>query len=406
MRPLKEIETVMINEYEKLDISKWYELDTTHCFIGKKKPKFNTHCVYDIFASYCDLDKFQLKEKVTAEVAGNKEWYDRLGCVYFGWKDIDLNLWLKKQKYKNNAPDELCIYALSVLFRRHIIIYTTYQPWCTIDIKPGMRPEIVEEACETKLVYLGGTLFGELRHKPLTITPWPQVNIDEIQAARILHHDANLMEMYIEHTASSNLNVSNANVVRNVQTFLSLSDTTRILPANLTMFDSDYLPDSKVEPEVLDKNTMFTITESMGSSLGEISFPSVIKDEPDETVGQVLTTHSPSCQLRCGLEHHLQTMLGTHSESTTEPEPSQTMEYSSDETILLTPPRSISVSQSRQASPLSSQEVTTDQEQQCSPNVTALITNSTENAPDRQGITYADSQDVTTMDVMSDIVSD
>ena len=117
----------MINEYEKLKISQWYELDTTHCFLGKKKPKFNTHCVYDIFAGYCDLNKFQLKEKVTAEVAENKEWYDRLGRVYFGWKDVDLNLWLKKQKYKNNSPDELCIYVLSVLFRRHTIIYTTYQ---------------------------------------------------------------------------------------------------------------------------------------------------------------------------------------------------------------------------------------------------------------------------------------
>ena len=200
--PLKEIETAMINEYEKLDISKWYELDTTHCFIGKKKPKFNTHCVYDIFAGYCDLDKFQLKEKVTAEVTENTEWYDRLGRVFFGWKDNDLKSWLKKQKYKNNTPDELCIYALSVIFRRHTIIYTTYQPWCTVDIKPGMCPEFVEEACETKLAYLGGTLFGELRRKPLTLAPWPQVNIDEIQVARVLHHDANLMEMYIKHTAS------------------------------------------------------------------------------------------------------------------------------------------------------------------------------------------------------------
>ena len=261
-----------------------------------------------------------------------------------------------------------------------------------------MRPEIVEEACETKLVYLGGTLFGELRCKPLTITPWPQVNIDEIQSARILHCDANLMEMYIEHTTSSELNVSNVNVVRNVQTFLSPSDTTRILPANPTVFDPDYLSDSKIEPDVLDQNTMFTITESMGSHLGEISFPSIIKDEPDETVGQVLTTHSPSCQLRCGLKHQLQTLLGTHSGSSTEPEPSQTMEYSSDETIILTLPRP--VSQSRKASPLLSQEVTT-----CSLDATVSTSTSRENAPNLCGITYSDSQEVTNMDAASDIAS-
>ena len=392
VRLLKEIETVMINEYEKLEISQWYELDTTHCFLGKKKPKFNTHCIYNIFAGYCDLDKFQLKEKVTAEVAENKEWYDRLCRVYFSWKDIDLNQWLKKQKYKNNSPDELCIYALSVLFRRHTIIYTTYQPWCTIDIKPGMRPETVEEACETKLVYLGGTLFGELRRKPLTITSWPQVNIDEIQSARILHRDANLMEMYIEHATSSELNVSNVNVVRNVQTFLSPSDTTRILPANPTVFDPDYLSDSKIEPDVLDQNTMFMVTESMGSHLGEITFPSVIKDEPDETLVEGLTTHLPSCQLRCGFEQQLQTLLGTHSGSSAEPEPSQTMEYSSDETIILTPTRP--GSQNQKASPLLSQEVTT-----CSPDATVSTSTSIENAPNPGGIIYSDSQELTNMDL-------
>ena len=258
-----------------------------------------------------------------------------------------------------------------------------------------MRPEIVEEACEMKLVYLGGTQFGELRHKPLTITPWPQVNIDEIQSARILHRDANLMEMYIEHATSSELNVSNVHVVRNVQTFLSLSDTTRILPANPTVFDPDYLSDSKIEPDVLDQNTMFTITESMGSQLGEISFPSIIKDDPDETVGEVLTTHSPSCQLRCGLEHQLQTLLGTHSGSSTEPEPSQTMEYSSDDTIILTPPRP--VSQSQKAPPLLSQEVTT-----CSPDATISISTSIEIAPNLGGIIYSDSQEVTNMDAVSE----
>ena len=79
---------------------------------------------------------------------------------------------------------------------------------------------------------------------------------------------------------------------------------------------------------------MFTLTETLGSNLGEISFPSSVKEEPSETVGQVLTTHSPTCQLRCGLQHKLQTMLNIQPDTV---EPSPTEGYSSDETILLTP---------------------------------------------------------------------
>ena len=51
--------------------------------------------------------------------------------------------------------------------------------------------------------------------------------------------------------------MSNTNIVRNVQTFISPSDTTTILPATTTVFDTDYLPESKVEPEVFDVNTVY-----------------------------------------------------------------------------------------------------------------------------------------------------
>ena len=351
VRPLKEIETLMINEYDKLNIAKWYDLDTTHCFVGKKKPKFNKHCVYDIFVGYCNLSKFELKDKVTKEVSENTVWYDRLGHVYFGWKNTDVSTWLKKQKFKNNAPDEMCIYALSVIFRWHTIIYNTYQPWCTVDIKPGMWPEVVEEACKTRLVYLGDNLFGELKRKLLTMTSWPQVNIDDIQVAQILHRDPNLMEMYIEHAASMDFNTQNTNIFRNVQTFLSPSDITMILPSAPTVFDMDYIPENKVEPDIIDQNTVFTLTESMGSNLGEISFPSTVKDELTETVEQVLSTHSPTCQLCCGIETRLESLASMQRE-TNEQEPSPTEGYSSEEAI----PLSL-VTSSNGDSVLSSQEV-------------------------------------------------
>ena len=122
-----------------------------------------------MFAGYCNFNKFDLNDKVTEDITKNMLWYDHLSRVCLGWKNVSLTSWLKRQKYKSNTPDELCLYALSVIFCRHTIVYTTYQPWCIIDVKPGMRPEIIEEACETKLVYLGDNLLGELKCKPLTM---------------------------------------------------------------------------------------------------------------------------------------------------------------------------------------------------------------------------------------------
>ena len=150
---------------------------------------------------------------------------------------------------------------------------------------------------------------------------------------------------------------------------------------------------------MLDQNTMFTITESMGGTLGEISLPSTIKDEPNEMVGQVLATRSPTCELRCGLENKLQTMLDTQSDAM-EPEPSPTMEYSSDETILLTLPRPTPDSQNSQELPMALQDITPDQVDPCLQEVTLVNEHSVSMENDETSW-----QDVNDCSVLQDVVS-
>ena len=135
---------------------------------------------------------------------------------------------VKRQQYKKFKPDELCLYALNVILQRHTIAYTEFQPWCTVDRKPGMRLETVEEACETRLVYLGDNLFGKLLRKPVQLNIEP-IDLDEIHKTRILHREHNLMKMFIEHAEATDMNAQNVNVVRNVPDYISPMDTTTIL---------------------------------------------------------------------------------------------------------------------------------------------------------------------------------
>ena len=120
------------------------------------------------------------------------------------------------------------MYALSVLFRRHTIIYNLYHPWCTVALKPGISTDVLDETCETRLLYLGESLFGKLHQKNVTSPP-PLINLDDVQQARILHCDNNVPEMYIEHVTRTELNQHNAEVPVNLQTFVSPMDTTVFL---------------------------------------------------------------------------------------------------------------------------------------------------------------------------------
>ena len=145
---------------------------------------------------------------------------------------------------------------------------------------------------------LGDNLFGELHHKPTGNAPPPQINLEELHAARRLYRDPNLLEMYIEHASSSALNAAKSQIVRPEASYISETDITKILPSKPSVFDIDYIPETKVEPQDKGNISPFALTESLGSNLGEIVFPVPIKQEMPKTVENILTTHSPTCQLR------------------------------------------------------------------------------------------------------------
>ena len=96
IKPLKLMEAVMIVDLDKMDLFTLFKLDTSKCFTGKKKLKFNKYCICDIFALYSGLDKFELKDMVNKEIRDNLIWYTKVSNMCLGWKNIDITTWLKK----------------------------------------------------------------------------------------------------------------------------------------------------------------------------------------------------------------------------------------------------------------------------------------------------------------------
>ena len=327
---IKEQYAVPIQDFEKLEIAKWFTLDTSKCFTAKWKLKINKLCLYDIFASYCGKDQFEVKELMRAEITQNWQWFNHASCVCLAMKYTDLVSWFKKQKYKNAKPDELSLYALSILFRHHTIVYNMYHSWNTVSSKPGLAASVIEETCETHLLYLGGSLFGELFRKNLSI-PQAIINLDEVQAARVLKCNNNIPELYLEHVNRTDLNTANVEIPVNLQSYVSPSDTTRILSNQPTVFDESYITVEGLEPKPEPNDppdVTYTITESMGSTLGEITFQDPnVKTEVVETAEEIITQHSPQCELRM----HITNIVSLQQPSRS---PASMMEYSTDSTIL------------------------------------------------------------------------
>ena len=73
LRPLKAVDTIdlPIEKFEHLDLLKWYDLDTSKCFMGKHKLKIHNDCIYDIFGAYCGKSHDELRILVQSEVKDN-----------------------------------------------------------------------------------------------------------------------------------------------------------------------------------------------------------------------------------------------------------------------------------------------------------------------------------------------
>ena len=156
--------SVPVERFEGSELSKMYYLDTSTCVMGKRKLKYNPMNLYSLFGQYCGKTGTEMKNAMLAKINKNYQWYQISGNVVYGMCQFDsLEQWLKHIKPKGIHGDELCIYALNVVLRRHTIVHTANQLWCTIKITPSMTPAIIHELCETHLLHLGNCVFGELR---------------------------------------------------------------------------------------------------------------------------------------------------------------------------------------------------------------------------------------------------
>ena len=184
--------------FDQSKLGQMFYLDTMHCVTGKRKKKYNSFNLYTIFGAYVNKSPQKVKELMLNEIWTNKHWYLLAGQVVYGMKSMNFDQWFKLMKPKKAHADELCIYALSVLFRRHTVVNSSLRPWMTLKLKQGMTSETLFELCETHLLYLGNGAFGELFRKPITSVRPQQIDLDELQNTRHIFRDHNVPFMYLE----------------------------------------------------------------------------------------------------------------------------------------------------------------------------------------------------------------
>ena len=149
--------------FEDTELAKQYCPDTSTCVIRYgKHHRINVNNLYDIFGSYSLDDAATVKANALVEIDKNPDCYQKAGHIIFVMKGTTFKKWMDSMHQPCTHPDELMLYVLCVLYCHHCVVHTKWQPWHTVNPDAGLTFNMIEEMCETKLLYIGENLFGVL----------------------------------------------------------------------------------------------------------------------------------------------------------------------------------------------------------------------------------------------------
>ena len=281
---------VDLKVFDNSELSDQFYLDTKH--VVTKRKTFNVKCLYDTFADYCELQPYQVKEKMLDEIRTNWRWYKKASLVCLGMRQLEFDAWLKRLEKPRTWPNELALYALCVTFRRNAMVFNAGRIWTSMEVKPNMTQGICQEMCESVFLYLGNNLYGILRRRPFTLERPVLTLLDDIQKMRPLFVDTNLYTMYFEVRKDS----SYESLIQEEEIEIPPEQKPELLPDVVTrsVLDPDFVPDYlpiKEEPN-WDQSVVGHIIDQPGLIAKEI------KQELLDTAAQsIASKHSSSCQI-------------------------------------------------------------------------------------------------------------
>ena len=290
---LSEQVSVDTADFDGMIISQQFWLDTKTCVKGYGKcRKINVSNLYEIFGGYSLDSPDIVKQNTIKEINNNPKWYEKAGKTMLTMKGTTFQNWFKHMKKARTRADELMLFVLCVLYHRHCIVYTKWQPWHTVNMESKHDPNTIEEMCETKLLFLGNDLYGELHRLPMNHIPQTPCSLADIQSSRLidLDKDKHCIQLTVIGVTKQRDPSTRSNTLNSVPTDgSSIIDVKPSLPRSdvFNIFSDEYAslmaipktePDTDIKIEPKTEDLKITDVRTLGTF--STSEPSIIRINP------------------------------------------------------------------------------------------------------------------------------
>ena len=163
---ISESDAVSISDFARSELAERYALETINLYWPSKVNKNHVFEIYSEFLPHGDAGKTRCD--MINFVSDQKERYAMDGHTVLKMHETNLTQWACKMTYFENGADELALYALSDLTKKHTVVITSNRPWTTVHPDVGIRDVYhLLDICDVRLLYLGDCKFGRLRTRPV-----------------------------------------------------------------------------------------------------------------------------------------------------------------------------------------------------------------------------------------------
>ena len=155
--------------FGQTSLAERYSLDTNHWLDGSY---MNPGALFELFGAYNNETALQVRKRMLKFLGiTKKRGADSCAILKNAWislhmKGLSAREWADKMFMKDTPGEEIAIYALCKMYKRHCMIFTTAKCWSTLETSEPLSEAELFELCDIWLLYIELGVFGELRMKP------------------------------------------------------------------------------------------------------------------------------------------------------------------------------------------------------------------------------------------------
>ena len=134
-----------------------------------------TSGIFELFGQFSGKSGNEVHEDLMVWISENKSDVQTCVKIVLDHKGYNLSYWMTKMLGIQTPADDIAIYCLAQMYKRHVIIHTSRFPWSTLSQQCKMSVEEIMACSEIKLLLLGDGKFAEIRNIRTPTLPgtWP-----------------------------------------------------------------------------------------------------------------------------------------------------------------------------------------------------------------------------------------